>query len=121
MLDVRVNLLKNRLYITLGRGRKHKLENSIQILENAADKLTPGFTCVTRITDCRGFDSTENGFCARIEKLLSDRGMAHLIRIGDVDTANSGNCEIADTMESADQILDLWETTRIKQSAGMAN
>lgn len=125
MLDVRVNLLKNRLYVTLSRVRQHELENSLQILENATKKLAPGFTCIARLIDFRGFDSRNGSLYEKIEQSLCDCGMVHMVRIGgcnDWISGASGICTFADTVEAADQILDRLEAScKAGSSTGLSN
>ena len=134
MLDIKINLLKNRLYITYSPYPESSWEKSIYAIKRAADKLSPGFSCVTRITDIRNIDDNIIRFIRQARKMLVDKGMARAVRIGepsrretrsangnDPETENRyGNCKCristADTPEKAEIILDRWEKTREKAS-----
>lgn len=135
MLDIKINLLKNRLYITYSPYPESGWEKSIFAIKKAADKLSPGFSCVTRITDIRNIDDKIIRFIRQARKMLVDKGMARAVRIGepsrreigaangnDPETENRyGNCKCristADTPEKAEMILDRWEKSREKAPA----
>ena len=117
MFDAKVDLLKNRLYITLGRVQKNKVKNSFEIVQKAAAKLEQGFTCVTRIIDTRDIDENDIAEIQKIQKMLADYGMSRAIRIGaragksmmqTVGNNVSYLVDEADTVEQAEQILDAW-------------
>ena len=119
MLEVKVDLLKNRLYITLGRILKNKVKNAHEMVEKAAKKLTPGFTCVTRIFDARDIDQNDIDEIQKIQAMLADLGMAKAVRIGMADGKQllnqvGGNTlygtEDAATLDQAEQLLDNWAT-----------
>jgi hypothetical protein len=118
MLEVKVNLLKNRLYITLGRLQKNKVKNAYDVVEKAAKKLSPGFTCITRIIDARDIDQNDIEEIQRIQLMLGDLGMTKAIRIGMADGKQLLNevgkkaaygASDAATLDQAEQILDNWK------------
>lgn len=129
MMDIKVDLLKNRLYITYSPYPDNLRENGFQAITKAAEKLTPGFTCITRITDIRHIDHKIMQFVRQATQLLVDQGMACAVRIGDFSRNNTAGekkgdprikngdtsykCPIstADTLEKAEMILDQWEST----------
>ncbi len=137
MLDIKVNLLKNRLYITYSPYPELNWDKSLFAIKNAADKLSPGFSCVTRITDIRNIDEKVIRFIRQARKMLVDKGMARAVRIGEPSSRENGaahtndtdpeienrygNCKCristADTPEKAEIILDQWAKTRGKASA----
>jgi hypothetical protein len=117
MFDAKVDLLKNRLYITLGRVQKNQVKNSFEMVQKAAAKLEPGFTCVTRIIDTRDIDENDIAEIQKVQKMLADYGMSRVIRVGVQQGKNMmktvGNdvaypVEEAGTTEEAEQILDTW-------------
>ena len=123
MLEVKVDLLKNRLYITLGRIQKNKVKNAHEVVEKAAKKLSPGFTCVTRIFDARDIDQNDIDEIKKIQVMLADRGMSKAVRIGMEDgkvllnqVGKDTEYVAADaaTLNQAEQILDTWETSAEK-------
>jgi len=118
MLEVKVDLLKNRLYITLGRIQKSKVKNAYEVVEKAAKKLAPGFTCVTRIIDARDIDENDIEEIKRIQIMLGDRGMSKAVRIGmedgkqllnQVGKDTEYNATDAATLDKAEQMLDSQE------------
>lgn len=120
MLEVKVDLLKNRLYITVGRIQKNKVKNAHEVVGKAARKLTPGFTCVTRIFDARDIDENDIAEIKEIQIMLADLGMAKAVRIGMADGKQLLNqvgenslygAEDAATLDQAEQLLDNWETS----------
>ena len=119
MLEVKVDLLKNRLYITLGRIQKNKVKSAHEVVGKAAKKLAPGFTCVTRIVDARDIDQNDIDEIKEIQAMLADLGMAKAVRIGMADGKQLLNqvgkntlygTEDAATLDQAEQLLDNWET-----------
>ena len=120
MLEVKIDLLKNRLYITLGRIQKQKVKNAHEVVEKAAKKLAPGFTCVTRIFDARDIDQNDIDEIKKIQTLLTELGMSKAVRIGMEDgkellhqvgkDATYVASEAA-TLDQAEQILDNWENS----------
>jgi len=127
MLEVKVDLLKNRLYITVGRIQKNKVNNAHEVVGKAANKLTPGFTCVTRIFDARDIDENDIHQIKKIQAMLADLGMAKAVRIGMADGKQLLNqagkeaaydADDAATLEQAEQILDNWEAAAEKDING---
>ena len=119
MLETKVDLLKNRLYITLGRVRKDKVSDSARQIEVEIHKLEPGFTCITRIIDVREIDANDVRAIIEIQDLLAEHGISRAVRVGDdsgkelIDRIGKDVSYIAlsaDTLEEAEQILDEWES-----------
>ncbi|MBC2714824.1 MAG: hypothetical protein HF978_05875 [Desulfobacteraceae bacterium] len=120
MLEVKVDLLKNRLYITLGRIQKNRVKNAYEVVEKAAKKLASGFTCVTRIIDARDIDQNDIDEIIRIQMMLADLGMSKAIRVGvengklllkQVGKGTEYIATDAATLDKAEQMLDNWEKT----------
>ncbi len=84
MLDVKVDLLKNRLYLTLGLGRvqKKKTGKALAIIEKAAGKLEPGFSCIARILDAKDMNSADIEAVKTIQRRLVAFGMTRVVRVG---------------------------------------
>jgi len=83
MLDVRVNLIKNRLYLTLGWTQRDKLNKAFPAIAKAADKLSPGFSCITRVIDARGIQSSDIREIQKVQQYLIDCGMRRVVRVGE--------------------------------------
>ena len=47
MLDVKINSIKNRLYITMGDLKSADIAAYVNKIESACSNLAPGFTCLT--------------------------------------------------------------------------
>lgn len=115
MLHVTVDLLRNRLYLTLGWIQKNKIKEAMPAIEKATGKLTPGFSCITRIIDTRKADTADMAEIKKIQQYLISRGMSRVVRVG----AESGKklfrllgkdyqsiSHEAATLEKAETILD---------------
>ncbi len=119
MLEIKIDLLKNRLYITLGRVRKDKVADSARQIEEEIHKLEPGFTCITRMIDVREIDANDVRAIIEIQDMLAEHGMSKAVRVG-ADAGKelldrighdvSYSALSADTLEEAEQILDEWES-----------
>jgi hypothetical protein len=119
MLEIKIDLLKNRLYITLGRVRKDKVADSARQIEEEIHKLEPGFTCITRMIDVREIDANDVRAIIEIQDMLAEHGMSKAVRVGAdagkelLDRIGQDVSYIAlsaDTLEEAEQILDEWES-----------
>lgn len=127
MLDIKINLLKNRLYITYSPYPEDPRGNGIHAIEEAAKKLTPGFTCITRVTDIRNINPGVLRFARKARRVLENQGMARAVRTGELpkektaekiagdDATGSrfrtSRCPVltAETPEKAEMLLDHWE------------
>ncbi|MGM0453238.1 MAG: hypothetical protein ACQERN_08745 [Thermodesulfobacteriota bacterium] len=121
MLDVKVDLLKNRLYLTIGRLQQNSLEKSFTAIENAVKKLTSGFTCITRIIEVRDVDEKDIENIEKIQKLLADYGLAKAVRLGSEQGTQiltfprkdmGYTATTARTMAEAEKILDQWQASQ---------
>ena len=131
MLDVKINLLKNRLYITCSPYPEDPYGNGIHAIRKAAGKLSSGFGCITRITDIRPMDQQAVRQVREAREVLVDMGMTHAVRIGELPEAghadiaaiepeiirrySGSRCTVftADTPEKAENLLDrIGETSR---------
>lgn len=132
MIDIQVNLLKNRLYITYSPYPEHPRENQFAAIAKAAEKLTPGFTCITRIIDVGTIDQQIMQFIRKARKLLLERGMAGVVRVGEFSREQATTaglipsekathdsnylCPVftAESSEKAETMLDQFEKDRGK-------
>ena len=115
MLEIKVDVLKNRLYLTLGRVRKDKVADSSRKIEEEIHRLDPGFSCITRILDVRDIDENDVLEIIKIQDLLTEKGMARAVRIGVdkgkelIDTIGEDGSYVtltADSLEEAEKMLD---------------
>ena len=115
MLEIKVDILKNRLYLTLGRVRKDKVADSSKRVEEEIHRLDQGFSCITRILDVRDIDENDIHEIIKIQDLLSEKGMARAVRVGieagkellDRIGQDAGYVALtADNLEEAERILD---------------
>lgn len=82
MFNVRVDLIRNRLYLTLDRIQKNKVKHALTVIEKAAKKLEPGFSCVTRIIEGRDINASDVAEIKKIQGCLVACGMSRLVRVG---------------------------------------
>lgn len=117
MLNVQIDLIKNRLYLTVGSIHHNNIRLSVNLVEKALCKLEAGFTCITRVIDAVDFDREEIEEIQTIQKLLAEHEMAHMVLIGDVKGRHllkTFGREVpyriteAASMEEAEEILDEW-------------
>ncbi|MBW1894957.1 MAG: hypothetical protein JRF40_07565 [Deltaproteobacteria bacterium] len=115
MLEIKVDILKNRLYLTLGRVRKDKVADSSKRIEEEIHRLDHGFSCITRILDVRDIDENDIHEIIKIQDLLSEKGMSRAVRVGieagkellDRIGDDAGYIALtADNLEEAEKILD---------------
>ena len=127
MLHVTVDLLRNRLYLTLGWIQKNKIKDAMPAIEKATSKLSPGFSCITRIIDTRKADTADMAEIKKIQQYLINRGMSRVVRVG----AESGKrlfnllgkdyqsiSHNAATLEEAENLLDNLQTERSAGDSG---
>ncbi len=129
MLDVRVDLIKNRLYLTVSGLYRNNTQLSVSLLEKAVHKLAPGFTCITRVINGGDLDDGDIAEIQAIQKLLADHQMAHVVRIGDENgrqLLNTFGRKVpyriteAASMEDAEEILDQWTKQHERAAEGIA-
>ena len=115
MFNVRIDLIKNRLYLTLGCIQKNRVKYVLTVIENAAKKLDPGFTCVTRIIDARNINASDVDDIKSIQGRLVACGMSRVVRVGNehgkqllhlVGAELKTISQDADNLEEAEFLLD---------------
>jgi len=115
MLQIKVDVLKNRLYLTLGRVRKDKVTDSSKQIREEIHRLDAGFSCIARILDVRDIDRNDIQEIMKIQDLLAEKGMARVVRVGieegkellDRIGQDVGYIALtADDLEEAEKILD---------------
>lgn len=115
MLQIKVDVLKNRLYLTMGRVRKDKVADASKRIEKEIHRLDTGFSCITRILDVRDIDENDIREIMNIQDLLAEKGMARVVRVGieegkellDRVGQDVGYIALtADDLEEAEEILD---------------
>jgi hypothetical protein len=118
MLGVKVDVLKNRLYLTLGRVRKDEVADSAKKIEEEIKKLEHGFTCVTRIIDMRTVDDKDVREIIKIQDMLCEYGVSKVVRVGLeegkdlLDRVGQDTAYIAvnaENLEDAEELLEQWE------------
>lgn len=82
MVEVRADIKKNRLYITIGSiTEENEMAAAIREIEIAIQDLKEGFDC---ITDLRGYeilDDEREKFIYRAQKILVDAGLSKVVRV----------------------------------------
>lgn len=117
MFKVDINLLKNRLYLTIGPINKDRLDSVIDEIAEAVDQLDRGFTCVTRVIDVRKLGEQDILTVIKVQDLLTTKGVSMVARVGIVEGKQILDCigedagYLAVNVESladADGVLDKW-------------
>lgn len=133
MLDVRIDLIKNRLYLTLGWTQRDKLNKAFPAIAKAADKLSPGFSCITRVIDARGIQTSDITEIQKVQQYLIDCGMRRVVRVGEetgkrilrlAGMEYESICTEASSPEEAETLLDAraqarphdWQSSRAKEN-----
>ncbi len=121
MYEVKINLLKNRLYITFGRIFSNEIKEIAQEIAYVSWELRPGFTCITKINDYRGFEKEELEQIVKIQDYLLSIGMAKVVRVGfkagTEALENTGRkvgyrSKTAPSVAEAERILDKFVSTQ---------
>lgn len=121
MLDVRIDLIKNRLYLTLGWTQRDKLNKAFPAIAKAANKLSPGFSCITRVIDGRGIQTSDITEIQKVQQYLIDCGMRRVVRVGEetgkrllrlAGMQYESICTEAASPEEAETLLDAWALAR---------
>lgn len=126
MLEIKVDVLKNRLYLTLGRVRKDNVADSSRRIEDVLHRLDPGFSCITRILDVRDIDEQDILEIIKIQDLLTEKGLARAVRVG-IDAGKelldhlgqdaSYVALTAENLEEAEKILDEMDERDLKKKS----
>ncbi len=121
MIEVKTDLLKNRLYITFGRIFPNTIDDIIDKISKVAWDLRPGFTCITRITDIREPDEEEFIRITKIQDYLLSIGISKVVRVGykvgtellEKTSREVGyTSETASSIKEAERILDEFESDK---------
>jgi hypothetical protein len=119
MYQIKADIEKNRLYITIGGiPVENEKEALVREIENKIKELKQGFDC---ITDLRKYevqpDETEE-FIYQAQKILSEAGLSNVVRVikkfgslahfqfDKVSVAVGYHAQNANTLEEAEAILD---------------
>ncbi|MFO7839830.1 MAG: hypothetical protein R6X08_10095 [Desulfosalsimonadaceae bacterium] len=131
MLDVRIDLIKNRLYLTLGWTQRDKRNKALPAISKAVNKLIPGFGCIIRIIDARGIRSSDIKEFQKVQQYLLDCGMQQVVCVGEESGKkllySAGRqyesiCAEASSLEKAETLLDEWALTHPRNfKSQMAN
>ncbi|MCP4020747.1 MAG: hypothetical protein GY729_02795 [Desulfobacteraceae bacterium] len=113
MFSVSTNKEKNRIYIKLGAADTGEGEKLIQQIRTEITKLSPGFTCVSDISNFSLNDPAESKWAEEILKTLADAGLSRAIRVVGYDIkyyeskgVHGYSIGLAKSVQDADKILD---------------
>lgn len=117
MFKVDINLLKNRLYLTIGPINKDRLDSVIDEIAEAVDQLDRGFTCVTRVIDIRKLGEQDVLTVIKVQDLLTTKGVSMVARVGIVEGKqildrigeDAGYLAVnVESLADAEGVLDKW-------------
>ncbi len=82
MHEIRVDLAKNRLYVTV--GKKESQDEILTIVEKitqACKTLKPGFTCLTDLREYEVTPEEDEQYILKTQKIMLDAGMKKVVRV----------------------------------------
>lgn len=100
------------------------------VVERAAAKLTPGFSCVTRIIDTRQVNTADMAEIKNIHQCLIACGMRRVVRVGAAPGKHRFHLvgkewrflsQNADSLEDAERLLDEPTAQRLPAHQQAAN
>ena len=119
MHDVRVDIGKNRIYITVGSlENEAEMKKIVKAVKSECHKLKEGFTCLTDLTNYEFQDEIFEGYIKEAQQILVAAGMCKVVRvhrkfgaIGHFQFDNTSfevgyHAESVTSREAAEKILD---------------
>lgn len=119
MHEINIDKDKNRLYIKIGSmADQAEIEQALKDTEAACSELTPGFDCITDLTDYEVAEPETEEYIHRGQKRLIDAGMSRVVRVRkkfgaaghfqfDIVSMKLGyRAEDVLTIEEAEELLD---------------
>lgn len=122
MYEVRSDLQKNRLYITLTHFIEYKINSAIMEIEQTCLKLKPYFTCLKDLRKCASFLKTNEHLIEKIQRAIWNMGVGKVVYVtlpsktsqfqhempGVVDFKY--HADYANSIQEAERILDSYKT-----------
>lgn len=124
MVSIRIDLIKNRLYLNLAWVQRNRIRTLLPDIEKAVSRLEPGFACVTRIIDDREPNTADMAEIRKIQQYLLAAGMSCVVRVGTERGKNllhllgrdfQSIALDAATMEEAERLLEDRRTQPTRQ------
>ena len=82
MHDVRADLNKNRIYITVGRiENEEEMQSIVDKVNSECPKLKTGFTCLTDLRNYEYQDEIFEHYIKEAQEALLARGMSKVVRV----------------------------------------
>jgi hypothetical protein len=82
MYQVRADIEKNRLYVTIGSAAdENEMMAAIQEIELAVQDLKEGFDCITDLREYEILIDEHEKFIYQAQKILADAGMLKVVRV----------------------------------------
>ncbi len=82
MHDVRIDLEKNRLYITVGkRENQDEIKTIVEKVGQACQTLKPGFTCVTDLREYEVGPEEDEKYIYQTQKTMVEAGLKNVVRV----------------------------------------
>ncbi|MFZ5573260.1 MAG: hypothetical protein ACOZF0_22895 [Thermodesulfobacteriota bacterium] len=119
MHDIRVDLKKNRLYVTLGkRDSEDELIDIVEKIAQACKTLKPGFTCLTDLREYEVGPEEDGEYIQMAQKHMVKAGLKSVVRVRkqfgslahfqfDRHSVNLGyHARNVTTIEEAEKLLD---------------
>ncbi|MFO7559909.1 MAG: hypothetical protein R6X10_13830 [Desulfobacterales bacterium] len=82
MYQVRADIEKNRLYVTIGSvTEENEMMTAIQEIELVVQNLRKGFDCITDLREYEILNDEDEKFVYQAQKILVDAGMSRVVRV----------------------------------------
>lgn len=81
MLDIRVELNTNRLFISIFNPDDISVPQGVEQMELNCIMLKRNFACITDLRDCTAFASRHTEFIDKIQKIKWDYGLGKTVRV----------------------------------------
>ena len=81
MYEIKTDLKKNRLYITLNEKRRARIEQVLPHIETACRQLISGFTCVAGFSKNHIARAQTEDLFQKVQDILLKYGVSRLVRV----------------------------------------
>lgn len=82
MHEVRVDLTKNRLYVTVGKKESQdEIKTIVEKITQACKTLKPGFTCLTDLREYEVGPEEDEQYILQTQKTMVEAGMKNVVRV----------------------------------------
>lgn len=82
MHEIRTDMEKNRLYVTIGKvDGPSEMDAIAAEIETALGDLKPGFTCLTDLREYEVGEEKDEIYILKTQKMMVDAGLSNVVRV----------------------------------------